>query len=403
MLCHVSHVYETGCSLYFTVAARQGADPIAQWQAAKAAASDAIIAAGATITHHHAIGTDHKPWFAQEIGPVGRARAPRGQGRARPGRHPQPRRAHPVTPRRPRQPDALRARSSTPPPAAAPPRARSLPVARLLRDAGARVEVTLLAGSGCDPRPGRRRRWPAGDVVVSVGGDGMLSSVAGEVSRRRRRRSACSPPVAATTSRGCSTCRVRARGAGRAAARRPGPAGRPARLRRADRGRLGVRRRRRAGRRRSCDGWRRLPGALHYPARRRPCGRGIPTRSLPAGRRRRRTRGVGGDRRGRELGVLRAGHADRPRRLGQRRAARRRRGRCGVPALAAAGAAEPLRRPPRRADEVQVFAVAGGAVAVPGTPVPVGGDGEPSAPARTTATGRCGSEVLPATLTLLAA
>ncbi len=71
VLCHVSHVYETGCSLYFTVAARQGEDPIGQWQAAKAAASDAIVAAGATITHHHAVGTDHKPWLAQEIGEVG--------------------------------------------------------------------------------------------------------------------------------------------------------------------------------------------------------------------------------------------------------------------------------------------------------------------------------------------
>lgn len=71
VLCHVSHVYETGCSLYFTVAARQADDAIAQWQAAKAAASDAIVAAGATITHHHAIGTDHAPWLAQEIGDVG--------------------------------------------------------------------------------------------------------------------------------------------------------------------------------------------------------------------------------------------------------------------------------------------------------------------------------------------
>lgn len=71
VLCHISHVYETGCSLYFTVAARQTEDPLAQWQAAKVAASDAMIAAGATITHHHAVGTDHKPWFAQEIGEVG--------------------------------------------------------------------------------------------------------------------------------------------------------------------------------------------------------------------------------------------------------------------------------------------------------------------------------------------
>src|SRR5262249_35763780 len=71
VLCHVSHVYETGCSLYFTVAAREGDDAVADWQRAKAAASDAILAAGGTTTHHHAVGTDHKPWFAREIGPLG--------------------------------------------------------------------------------------------------------------------------------------------------------------------------------------------------------------------------------------------------------------------------------------------------------------------------------------------
>jgi alkyldihydroxyacetonephosphate synthase len=71
VLCHVSHVYETGCSLYFTVATPQGEDPVGRWGTAKVAASDAIVAAGATITHHHAVGTDHKPWLAQEIGPLG--------------------------------------------------------------------------------------------------------------------------------------------------------------------------------------------------------------------------------------------------------------------------------------------------------------------------------------------
>ncbi|MCW2613302.1 MAG: linked oxidase domain protein [Frankiales bacterium] len=71
VLCHISHVYETGCSLYFTVAAQGGDDPLARWLDAKQAAGDAMIAAGATITHHHAVGTDHKPWLAQEIGPVG--------------------------------------------------------------------------------------------------------------------------------------------------------------------------------------------------------------------------------------------------------------------------------------------------------------------------------------------
>jgi alkyldihydroxyacetonephosphate synthase len=71
VLCHISHVYETGCSLYFTVVAKQGDHPLQEWLAAKAAASDAMLDAGATITHHHAVGTDHKPWLAREVGPVG--------------------------------------------------------------------------------------------------------------------------------------------------------------------------------------------------------------------------------------------------------------------------------------------------------------------------------------------
>jgi alkyldihydroxyacetonephosphate synthase len=71
VLCHISHVYETGCSLYFTVASPSVEHPLERWLQAKAAASDAMIAAGATITHHHAVGTDHKPWLAREIGPVG--------------------------------------------------------------------------------------------------------------------------------------------------------------------------------------------------------------------------------------------------------------------------------------------------------------------------------------------
>jgi alkyldihydroxyacetonephosphate synthase len=71
VLCHISHVYETGCSLYFTVAAKETADPLSQWLAPKTAASDAMVAAGATITHHHAVGTDHKPWLTAEIGELG--------------------------------------------------------------------------------------------------------------------------------------------------------------------------------------------------------------------------------------------------------------------------------------------------------------------------------------------
>jgi alkyldihydroxyacetonephosphate synthase len=71
VLCHISHVYETGCSLYFTVAQKAAEDTLTQWVAAKTAASEAITAVGATITHHHAVGTDHKPWLSAEIGDVG--------------------------------------------------------------------------------------------------------------------------------------------------------------------------------------------------------------------------------------------------------------------------------------------------------------------------------------------
>lgn len=69
--CHVSHLYEAGASLYYTFIAKEAADPIAQWRTAKDAASRAIIAAGGTITHHHAVGTDHRPYLAGEIGGLG--------------------------------------------------------------------------------------------------------------------------------------------------------------------------------------------------------------------------------------------------------------------------------------------------------------------------------------------
>lgn len=71
VLCHVSHVYPTGASLYVTVVARQSPDPVAQWARAKAAVSEAIVATGATITHHHAVGRDHRPYLAAEIGDLG--------------------------------------------------------------------------------------------------------------------------------------------------------------------------------------------------------------------------------------------------------------------------------------------------------------------------------------------
>jgi alkyldihydroxyacetonephosphate synthase len=69
VMCHVSHVYDTGASLYFTFLARQKqGEEIEQWRAVKEAASAAILDGGGTITHHHAVGRDHARWMPREIG-----------------------------------------------------------------------------------------------------------------------------------------------------------------------------------------------------------------------------------------------------------------------------------------------------------------------------------------------
>jgi alkyldihydroxyacetonephosphate synthase len=71
IMCHISHVYRAGASLYFTVACAMTDDPIAQWRAAKAAANDAITSNGASISHHHGVGSDHRDWLSKEIGELG--------------------------------------------------------------------------------------------------------------------------------------------------------------------------------------------------------------------------------------------------------------------------------------------------------------------------------------------
>lgn len=71
VMCHVSHVYPTGASLYFTLLAPLGSDPLDAWTEIKHAVGDAIMAAGGTISHHHAVGRDHAPWLAEEIGETG--------------------------------------------------------------------------------------------------------------------------------------------------------------------------------------------------------------------------------------------------------------------------------------------------------------------------------------------
>jgi alkyldihydroxyacetonephosphate synthase len=72
IMSHVSHGYPTGASLYVTVLAdRDDTLPIQQWLAAKRAATDALLGAGGTLTHHHAVGADHRPWMEREVGPLG--------------------------------------------------------------------------------------------------------------------------------------------------------------------------------------------------------------------------------------------------------------------------------------------------------------------------------------------
>jgi alkyldihydroxyacetonephosphate synthase len=72
VMCHLSHAYRDGASLYFTVIASQGAEGgVANWPKLKRAACEAIQSAGGTLSHHHATGRDHTPWVEGEIGTAG--------------------------------------------------------------------------------------------------------------------------------------------------------------------------------------------------------------------------------------------------------------------------------------------------------------------------------------------
>jgi alkyldihydroxyacetonephosphate synthase len=62
--CRFTHLYPDGPAPYYTILApaRRGGE-LQQWAEIKRAASEAVIAAGGTITHHHAVGRDHRPWY----------------------------------------------------------------------------------------------------------------------------------------------------------------------------------------------------------------------------------------------------------------------------------------------------------------------------------------------------
>jgi len=70
--CHISHSYPCGASLYFTFGFRQQLGrEMEQYLQVKRAVQQSFIDNGATLSHHHAVGTEHLPWLAADISPVG--------------------------------------------------------------------------------------------------------------------------------------------------------------------------------------------------------------------------------------------------------------------------------------------------------------------------------------------
>jgi len=72
VMCHISHAYTDGASLYFTFLFPRRLDgDIEQWRRVKAAATEAILNNGGTLSHHHGVGTEHLPWMEREKGALG--------------------------------------------------------------------------------------------------------------------------------------------------------------------------------------------------------------------------------------------------------------------------------------------------------------------------------------------
>src|SRR5580700_5383220 len=70
--CHISHTYHSGASLYLTFACRQqNGNEMQQYLHAKRVVQQSFIDCGATLSHHHAVGTEHLPWLTDDISPVG--------------------------------------------------------------------------------------------------------------------------------------------------------------------------------------------------------------------------------------------------------------------------------------------------------------------------------------------
>jgi len=73
IMCHLSHSYHAGACLYFTFAIKPSGrrDELEEYDAVKGAIQGSFIDHGATLSHHHAVGTEHAQWLAQDISPAG--------------------------------------------------------------------------------------------------------------------------------------------------------------------------------------------------------------------------------------------------------------------------------------------------------------------------------------------
>ncbi|HET7088558.1 MAG TPA: FAD-binding oxidoreductase [Anaerolineae bacterium] len=71
VMTHVSHSYRDGASLYSTFMGAQRGDPIEQWWSIKRAATEAILAHGGALSHHHGVGRDHAAWLVRQHGALG--------------------------------------------------------------------------------------------------------------------------------------------------------------------------------------------------------------------------------------------------------------------------------------------------------------------------------------------
>ena len=72
IMCHLSHSYHSGACLYFTFAFKHdGVDPLGQYEQLKNAIQQAFVDSAGTLSHHHAVGTEHAAWLEQDISAAG--------------------------------------------------------------------------------------------------------------------------------------------------------------------------------------------------------------------------------------------------------------------------------------------------------------------------------------------